>query len=744
MGGGKKKKKKTKTKTKIRKINPKQFDGRRDSMQKTTTTKKPSNNKKTLTPAQQRFKDREAKGLDGLTGMKKVSDAERKQGVTQLTQYRAAQKKQVQDAARIRNAAFQAERDVKSGQVPGQGGAMSAEARAAAAAQLAAKREADAKAEAAKKAEAARVKAAEEKNQRMFNPERLTGGVLSQTGAKLADTFAKPQFMYQGNPLGRAPGLSNYFSPDAGAAATYSRSGALKGIPFAGGDAAGSLTRYKVPAGAQLSRSPLGIRQLKLSPDQMKNIGLGITGAGDDVAGIAAKGGAKALGKFGARAIPFVGAGLSLADSFNRVRTGDYGGAALAAASAIPGPVGLAALGGLAAKDISQAVNAGGTETASAGGLNIGSAPTTDSGEGTPSSLGRALSQPNVVKGFGKDALSLSRLSLDRLLTPSLADGTLTGQMDFAGRLPGQQDFDSRDQVAMKAYDAATKSEGVKALAGNAGIDMGAADKALKALGPYGSQIRAGDRDATYEPLSKLAVDIGAREELAPVSRAIRAGFDKEATPLSIARAAFNPNAEGIPSISQKELGIAGGVGNRLLSGKATDAVREATVGYGDREGAVNAGLTPGSALSLGQMFDTGQALAQNVQNPDTLAGQRFAESKRLVGAGGKVTAGSLIRGSIPRFGGRTGSSTTPLQGTGTTGGSTQAAPMEELPIYQTAPTTTPTQTGTDTSNLQQIQQQSYMQNLARLGITDLRSMPQFRANRRTPKRFRSFRRGYF
>ena len=69
---------------------------------------------------------------------------------------------------------------------------------------------------------------------------------------------------------------------------------------------------------------------------------------------------------------------------------------------------------------------------------------------------------------------------------------------------------------------------------------------------------------------------------------------------------------------------------------------------------------------------------------------------------------------------------------------------MEELPIYQTAPTTTPTQTGTDTSNLQQIQQQSYIQNLARLGITDLRMMPQFRAQRRAPKRFRSFRRGYF
>ena len=587
------------------------------------------------------------------------------------------------------------------------------------------------------------------RSQNMFSAPSGTnyGGITAgRLGTTFGDMFSNPKFMYQGNFAGRAPGVSNYFATNPNVAATYTRPGGLKGIPFAKGDVTGSLTRFNVPEGAKITRNMTGFQQLKLNPNQMKNLGMGLTVAGDDVAGVAAKSagkfGVKTLGKFGARAIPFAGAGLSIADSISRFGKGDYTGAALAAGSAIPGPVGWASLGGLAAKDIASAMST--QPTTPSGGLNIGAAANaSETGEGTSESntLGRALSQPNVVKGFGKDALNLSRLSLDRFLTPSLADGTLTGQMDFAGRLPGQKDFDSRDQVAMKAYDAATKSEGVKALAGNAGIDMGAADKALKALGPYGSQIRAGDRDATYEPLSKLAVDIGARDELAPVSRAIRAGFDKEATPMSIARAAFNPNAEGIPSISQKELGIAGGVGNRLLSGKATDAVREATVGYGDREGAVNAGLTPGSALSLGQMFDTGQALAQNVQNPNTLAGQRFDEGKRLVGAGGKVTAGSLIRGSLPRFGNRTGSSgsTSIMRGTGTTA---PAATPEELLLPQTPTYTAPTQTGTDTSNLQQIQQQSYMQNLAQLGITNLMQLPQFRTQQQpAPRRFRSFRR---
>ena len=718
--------------------------GNKGNKSKSSKTKK----EKKLSPVQQRFKDREAKGLSGLTGGEK---GDKKKGTTTLGNYRDQQRKQITDAARKRNEAFQANRNLKaaggtSAQVA-KDNAMYGNTVPAGSFNISPAGQAQA---AANKQEKAAADMAA-RSQNMFSPPSGTnyGGITAgRLGTTLGDMFSKPKFMYQGNFAGRAPGLSNYFAPNPKVATTYTRPGGLKGIPFVKGDATGSLTRFKVPDGAKLTRNMTGFQQFKLNPSQMKNLGMGLTVAGDDVAGVAAKSagkfGVKTLGKFGARAIPFAGAGLSIADSISRFGKGDYTGAALAAGSAIPGPVGWASLGGLAAKDIASAMST--QPTTPSGGLNIGAAANaSETGEGTSESntLGRALSQPNVVKGFGKDALNLSRLSLDRFLTPSLADGTLTGQMDFAGRLPGQKDFDSRDQVAMKAYDAATKSEGVKALAGNAGIDMGAADKALKALGPYGSQIRAGDRDATYEPLSKLAVDIGARDELAPVSRAIRAGFDKEATPMSIARAAFNPNAEGIPSISQKELGIAGGVGNRLLSGKATDAVREATVGYGDREGAVNAGLTPGSALSLGQMFDTGQALAQNVQNPNTLAGQRFDEGKRLVGAGGKVTTGSLIRGSLPNFGGRRGSSgsTTPNRGTGTTG----TATPEELLIPQTPTYTAPTQTGTDTSNLQQIQQQSYMQNLAQLGITNLMQLPQFRTQQqRAPRRFRSFRRDYF
>ena len=138
-----------------------------------------------------------------------------------------------------------------------------------------------------------------------------------------------------------------------------------------------------------------------------------------------------------------------------------------------------------------------------------------------------------------------------------------------------------------------------------------------------------------------------------------------------------------------------------------------------------------------------------DVYKRQTLASQRFDEAKRLVTPGG-VTAGSLIRGSIPNFGGARGSTTQPtsLRGTGTTGttGVTDPTGTTTAPVYETVPSTytAPTQTGTDNSALEDIQRESYIANLARLGITDLRNMPQFRTQKRTPKRFRSFRRGYF
>ena len=89
---------------------------------------------KKLTPVQKRFKEREAKGLSGLTGGKKgetiteyrtrqktkIQDAAKKRntefkktGKSTIEQRRAAAKKRMQEAARKRNADFQAARKLK-------------------------------------------------------------------------------------------------------------------------------------------------------------------------------------------------------------------------------------------------------------------------------------------------------------------------------------------------------------------------------------------------------------------------------------------------------------------------------------------------------------------------------------------------------------------------------------------------------------------------------------------------------
>ena len=78
------------------------------------TKKSSTTRERTLTPVQKRFKEREAAGLDGLTGMRKVTTTERKEGKTQLTQYRESQKQRIQDAARERNEAFQANKKLRA------------------------------------------------------------------------------------------------------------------------------------------------------------------------------------------------------------------------------------------------------------------------------------------------------------------------------------------------------------------------------------------------------------------------------------------------------------------------------------------------------------------------------------------------------------------------------------------------------------------------------------------------------
>ena len=614
------------------------------------------------------------------------------------------------------------------------------------------------------RAEAAAKKEATRKS--TFDAKRLTGGALTQASAAFADTFAKPKYMYQGNFAGRIPGLSNYFSPDAGAAATYSRSGMFKGIPFAGGSASGTLTRFNVPDGAKIGRSPLGIRQFKLNPKQMTQLGKGITVAGDDVAKVAAKG----LGKYGARAVPFVGAGLSLADSFNRVREGDYTGAALAAGSAIPGPVGWASLAGLAAKDISSAINTKETKTASvdAGGLNIGSTGGVDSGDAPQSKVGRALTfgknliqQPKAALAYGSDVAK-------QLFSPRLADGTLTGNMDFAGNLPGDKGFDNRDVQIKSAVNNAMDSNFVQQYGENLGLPKNFKAQTKDALAALGENYQGAtaDRDGIYKGTSETLKNLSSDKRLAPIAKFLnqlgtenenvtdadrKKKFSMMGFPTSIDNetaadiiTAFQPNVEGMPGLSFKDQGlIKGSGGNRVISGKLTDIAREALTGnIGTGE---SLGLAQGSPLTIGNMVDAGNLIASNKETEGTLASQRSQEIANLANQAGKITTPSLIKGLIPKFGGSGSFRPNAVSSLG--GGATTLAAATPTSVEEVLPLpTTATQTGTDSSNLASIMQDAYRNQMSLYGMN-----PNYMANFRQPrfntrpKRFRQvFNRGYF
>ena len=149
-------------------------------------------------------------------------------------------------------------------------------------------------------------------------------------------------------------------------------------------------------------------------------------------------------------------------------------------------------------------------------------------------------------------------------------------------------------------------------------------------------------------------------------------------------------------------------------------------------------------------MLNTGLALGQNLEvNPitgkpirDTLAARRLAEANRLID-GRNITAGSLIRGILPRQRGNN-RNRFPLAPTQS---SVPPELLEELLINQTpTPTQTPTQTQGDAGNLAEIQQQAYLNALGSYGINpNLFARIQQRQARQMANPFRNtFIRNYF
>ena len=593
----------------------------------------------------------------------------------------------------------------------------------------------------------------------------LFGNYSAQIGGRFAttfaDTFAKPKYMYQGNMAGRLPGLSNYFSPDVGTGMPYMKGGKLRGIPFTGGDATGSLTKFKVPKDAKLSRSVLGVRQYKLNPSQMKNLGMGVT---DDAAKFAAKG----LSKYGVRAIPFVGAVPSLVDAGMRFRDKDYTGAALAVGSAIPGKIGWASLGGLAAYDASKALTGDTAQVASAadtGGLNIGSV---DSGDTEGSKTGRTVVSTDRDKNINYDVGGIAKEAFTRYNRfPASALDALTGN---------KYDFDNlgRPPTTVSEQIQSLKNSPIKKaiLSAQTGVDAnrmlnegGAAAESL--MKNYVSKIDASSAKGIRNPIARLFKDTAGDNQTDATAMAGRAmsafsvdddNFSNEPNKLTKLlkfagvpqlseenvqdiRHTFNKTVTEDSDIPGKGLTNipytqALGFANRITSGKIKDGVEESM-------NQLNMKNVPtlDDAVALGSQFAT------NMKTEGTVTKKRMDELDALYkkygpGGGQAPTIPSIIKGiGGPRRTSGSGNNLTISGSKNMTATIPDALTPEILPLP-----TTVAQGGTNATTLAQLQKQAYNNQLSVYGMNPnyFANIMQQRLNTR-PKRFRQvFNRGYF
>jgi hypothetical protein len=419
-----------------------------------------------------------------------------------------------------------------------------------------------------------------------------------------------------------------------------------------------------------------------------------------------------------------------------------------------------ALLGTTTALSAAQQAKAGETQT---GGLNIGGG--VDSGDAPKSNLGRALTfgknliqQPKALAAFASDAITQG-------FGKRLGDGTLTGNMDFAGNLPGDKGFDNRDVQIKSAVNNAMNSRFVQQYGENLGLPKNFKAQTKDALAALGENYQGAtaDRDGIYKGTSETLKNLSSDNRLAPVAKFLnQLGTENEnvtdanrnkkfsmmgfQTPITNETAAdiitaFQPNAEKMTGLSRADRGlIEGSGGNRIISGKLTDIAREALTGnIGTGE---SLGLAKGSPLTIGNMVDAGSKIASNYDTEGTLANQRSAEIGRLADQAGKITTPSLIKGLIPRFGG-SGSfrpnAVSSLGGDATTLAAATPTSVEEVLSF-------PTQTGTDSGNLANIMQNAYASQMSLYGMNPnyFANIMQPRFNTQ-PRRFRQvFNRGYF
>ena len=438
--------------------------------------------------------------------------------------------------------------------------------------------------------------------------------------------------------------------------------------------------------------------------------------------------------------------GLRLADS---IAMGKYGRSALANRLRGQMTTGIAPGGGFGLKDaINISTKVGATQQASkamqTGGLNIGGVDSEGTGKNVARALSFAAKNPGAVvqdAGMIAGELASGDLSIGDIrqgigdYRDVMAGDTLRDKVENFANIPNER----KERYLTQGLDLADRSAIVQRIGEQAGLpsDFKAQTKELGGeIGRRLSTVKAGDRDSTYKAISDFSRDIGTDPKLGLAGRMAESFRTRKGTTMEKIASGYDKNSPTIKGLSAAERGIVGSVGNRIISGKATDMAREAM-----------SGMTPGASLTRGNIATIGTNIMRDTApGADTVSAKRASQIKSLVTGGSRgtdVTPGSLLRGVNPfRRSGQGGSNILSRPG----GGGTTTAPVGQLPqVPNPAQVELPVipqqqeQQGTQATTLAGIQNQSYENTFNNL-------MAQFRPRRMGRRRnFRtSFNRDYF
>ena len=356
---------------------------------------------------------------------------------------------------------------------------------------------------------------------------------------------------------------------------------------------------------------------------------------------------------------------------------------------------------------------------------------------GPTPSVRQAIERPlRTAFGIGKFFVNPKAAILAAVSAPTaLADGTLEGKPTRFDTQAGGLNIGSTD-----SGEASDKPSGL------ARVITGAADKvmrdttdfdrrgkeknfladaftqtntALKTIKPYFDAAKGQDDKSIRKQASNLLTDIGAREELAPVARGIKAfTTDNPNVPnrfgmetLSDIKDTFTPGKPKMPSIDPNS-GIVMSIGNRMLAGDMKNIVKEA-----DRQ----TGVEKGATRTLGQTINVAKQIGKNLGDTSTQGYKSGQKIAKLVGtATGKPTPGSIIRGVNPfSRSGRGSNRSVPLSRAGGTNPNTLALlpqqQQQQTPAEQFVVPQIPQQQGLDAGNLANVQNQSYQNTLNNL-----------------------------